>query len=165
MKLVEFNKQARSKAKEDLFRCCGCSAWVEKLITHFPFSSIEDLKLSSDKIWFSCTEEDWKEAFSHHPKIGERSSSKNNNSKEWSQQEQSGVEQSEKTILEQLQEVNKTYENKFGFIFIVYATGKTASEMFDLLRKRLTNDYEKEIHIASGEQNKITHLRIDKLLS
>jgi 2-oxo-4-hydroxy-4-carboxy-5-ureidoimidazoline decarboxylase len=167
MKLEDFNKQGSEKAREDLFKCCGSIVWVNKLMDHFPFSSIEDLKITSDRIWYSCNQDDWLEAFSHHPKIGEKAGNdkKYISTKEWAEHEQSGVNDAEQKVLSDLETANKFYEKKFGYIFIVCATGKTASEMLYILNERIDNDPEKELHIAAGEQNKITHLRIDKLLS
>lgn len=167
MKLEDFNKQSREKAGQDLFKCCGSKAWVNKIMENFPYNSIEDLKISSDRIWFGCKKEDWMEAFSHHPKIGAQNSAdkKHSSTAEWAKQEQSAVKDAGQIILSELEKANQTYENKFGFIFIVCATGKTAAEMLKLLNHRLNNEHEKELHIAINEQNKITHLRINKLLS
>jgi len=167
MTLEEFNKQSLEKVREDLFRCCGSTTWLNKLLQHFPFQSLQDLKICSDKAWLSCTEKDWMEAFSHHPKIGEKAgeNKKHSSTKEWAEQEQSGVNDAGQTILVELAEANKTYESKYGYIFIVCAAGKSAAEMLALLKNRLNNDPEKEMHIAAGEQNKITHLRIDKIFS
>ena len=167
MKLEDFNKQNQVKAGQDLFKCCGSTAWVNKTMENFPFNSIEDLKISSDRNWFSCKKEDWLEAFSHHPKIGDQSSAdkKHSSTAEWAKQEQSAVNDAGQIILSELVKANQSYENKFGFIFIVCATGKTAAEMLKLLNDRINNEPDKELHIAINEQNKITHLRINKLLS
>lgn len=165
MKLEEFNLQSPMKARSDLLKCCGSTAWVDKLIKHFPYSSIESLKLISDKCWYSCTKNDFLEAFSHHPKIGDQtvSDKKHTSTTEWAQQEQSAVKDAEQNILSDLSKANLIYEKKFGYIFIICATGKTAIEMLDLFTKRLNNELEEELIIAINEQNKITHLRINKL--
>ncbi len=167
MTLSEFNIQVRETAGQDLFKCCGSTEWVNKLMIYFPFSSIENLKILSDRSWYSCKEKDWLEAFSHHPKIGDQTGAdkKHVTTAEWAKQEQSAVKEAGQSVLANLAKANKAYENKFGFIFIVCATGKTATEMLKLLNERLNNEREKELHIAINEQNKITHLRIDKLLS
>ena len=167
MKLEDFNKQNREKAGQDLFKCCGSKTWVNKIMENYPFNSIEDLKISSDRSWFSCKKEDWLEAFSHHPKIGDQSGAdkKHSSTAEWAKQEQSTIKDAGQIILSELVKANQSYENKFGFIFIVCATGKTANEMLKLLNERLNNEPEKEIQIAINEQNKITHLRLEKLLS
>ena len=165
MTLEEFNNQTKDKASADLLKCCGSTRWLDKLMKHFPFVSIEDLKISSDRIWFSCSEKDWLEAFSHHPKIGQKPNEKFNSTKEWAEQEQSNVKNANQIVLAELAEANRLYDKKFGYKFIICATGKSATEILEILNERLNNQPAKELHIAAGEQNKITHLRIDKLLS
>ncbi len=167
MKLEEFNLQSPLKARNDLLKCCGSITWVDKLIIHFPFSSVESLKSISDKCWYSCTKNDYLEAFSHHPKIGDQSMSdkKHTSTAEWANQEQSCVKNAERNVLLNMAKANIAYEIKFGYIFIICATGKTANEMLNLLSVRLNNEPEKELIIAINEQNKITHLRIDKLFA
>ena len=167
MNLEEFNRQSPEKVRKDLFKCCGSTAWADKLMENFPFKTLEDIKITSDRCWFNSTKNDWLEAFSHHPKIGDKTEieSKHVDTAEWASEEQSAVINADQNILNELIEANKHYENKFGFIFIVCATGKSAGEMLEILRERLNNEQEKELHIAINEQNKITHLRIDKLFS
>ena len=167
MNLSEFNKQNPDKSKEDLFKCCGSTSWVNKLMKHFPFVSIADLKIHSDQVWFSCQKNDWLEAFSHHPKIGDKTDANKNlsSTSEWASQEQSAVKDAGQNILSDLSIGNQLYEKKFGYIYIICATGKTAGEMLDILTDRLRNSPEEELLIAINEQNKITHLRIDKLFS
>lgn len=133
---------------------------------HFPFKSVPELKDASDQAWMACGEDDFLEAFSHHPKIGEKpKQDKTNLSDKWASQEQSGVDNAKMTVLDELAELNEAYVSKHGFIYIVCATGKLAGEMLQLLKERMNNSTEKEIRIAAAEQNKITHLRIDKLFS
>jgi 2-oxo-4-hydroxy-4-carboxy-5-ureidoimidazoline decarboxylase len=122
---------------------------------------------TAEEIWYSCKEDDWKEAFTHHPKIGDIDSLKEKftSTAQWASGEQSGVNVAAQDILEALVTGNNMYEKKFGYIFIVCATGKSAKEMLDLLLARLRNDPQKEIQIAMGEQNKITKLRLEKLLT
>lgn len=153
--------------KHEIFKCCGCTAWVAELTKKFPFTSTKELKKESDKIWFSLNEEDWKEAFTHHPKIGDEESLKKkfSSTANWASGEQAGVQSAEEQTLRELKRGNDEYEKKFGYIFIVCATGKSAPEMLALLKSRLNNSAEEEIKIAATEQNKITHLRIDKLFS
>ncbi|MEP7170272.1 MAG: 2-oxo-4-hydroxy-4-carboxy-5-ureidoimidazoline decarboxylase [Bacteroidota bacterium] len=155
------------KFKKDLFQCCGSTEWINRLAEKHPFSSIEELKKESDNIWFSLNEKDWLEAFKHHPKIGDVKSleKKFASTKEWASNEQSGINTASQNVLTELKELNDEYEKKFGYIFIVCATGKSAVEMLSVLKSRLKNSPEEEIKIAANEQNKITHLRIDKLFS
>ncbi len=166
MKLEEFNSLPPKEAWDQLFKCCGCTHWANNVVEHMPFKSIESLKEISDNTWWDCRKADWLEAFSHHPKIGQKALEKKfEATKSWAENEQSGTQNDNENILQELVKANNTYENKFGFIFIVCATGKTAGEMLELLNERLNNDVEKELNIAAQEQNKITHLRFDKLIS
>lgn len=166
MTIKEFNQLNKVEAQSEIFKCCGCTKWSIKLLDNRPFNSIEDLKVTSDTIWYSCEEKDWMEAFTHHPKIGDLSSlQKKFATKEWASNEQSGVNSADQKILLELAKGNSDYEEKFGYIFIVCATGKSASEMLAILQKRLPNTPKDELKIAINEQNKITHLRLEKLFS
>ena len=167
MNIEEFNQLKKRKAREELFKCCGSTTWANRMIDLLPFRSVNDLKSKSDRIWWECNEEDWKEAFSQHPKIGERKieEKKFTATKSWAEDEQSGVKLAEEKVITKLAEANLKYEKKFGYIFIVCATGKTADEMLDIVNERSNNNPMEEIKIAASEQNKITHLRIDKLIS
>lgn len=116
--------------------------------------------------WYECSPDDWKEAFSHHPRIGDVESltKKFASTAQWASGEQSGVNAASGKTIEELAEGNRLYEEKFGYIFIVCATGKSAEEMLSLLQARLPNVPTEEIEIAAEEQNKITKLRLQKLL-
>ena len=165
MTLNDFNNQPKEIAFQEVFNCCGSTFWANQIVTSRPFSTVEKLKFVSDEIWKNISVENIFEAFTHHPKIGDKKSleKKFASTSIWATNEQSGVDKAENNILEELTKGNMEYENKFGFIFIVCATGKTADEMLKLLNERLPNSIHEEIKIAAGEQNKITHLRIDKL--
>jgi 2-oxo-4-hydroxy-4-carboxy-5-ureidoimidazoline decarboxylase len=167
MTLEHFNTLSVGAASDELFKCCGSSSWVKVLSERIPFASVEELKNDSDKVWFSLQEKDWLEAFSHHPKIGDIKSleKKFMSTKEWTSNEQLAVNTATQNVLTELKELNDAYEKKFGYIFIVCATGKSAEEILTILKSRLRNSSEEEIKIAMQEQNKITHLRIDKLFS
>ncbi len=167
MIIEQFNKLSIDQAQQLLFNCCGSTVWSTKLVARRPFHSIIELKTDSDKIWLQCEETDWLEAFTHHPKIGDVKSltEKFATTKEWASNEQSGVNEASTFTIDKLSEGNRAYEEKFGFIFIVCATGKSAAEMLSLLEVRLSNEQSTEIKIAMQEQNKITQLRIDKLFS
>jgi len=117
--------------------------------------------------WNKLTPGDWKEAFSHHPKIGDIKSLRQKfaSTAQWAEGEQSGVAQTSERVLRELAEGNNLYEAKFGYIFIVCATGKGAEEMLEMLNRRLSNYPEEEIRIAAEEQRKITRLRLEKLLN
>ena len=167
MRLADINSLSVEMLSVELIRCCGSSKWVKQMITARPFIGESDLFEAAEKIWYSCLPSDWLQAFSHHPKIGEKKNlgKKFASTKEWASSEQKGVDSASLATLDTLVKLNQDYEKRFGYIFIVYATGKSAGEMLDLLRSRITNSPEEEMKIAMGEQNKITKLRLQKLLS
>ena len=161
MTLKEFNKLDKETAAKELFSCCASQTWLSSLMNYFPFVSGEELVNKATAIWYDeCKKEDWLESFTHHPKIGDKKSLK----EKFAGKEQAAVASASDVVIEALAKVNVDYENKFGFIFIVCATGKSAEEMLIILQSRLSNTPADEIEIAAEEQNKITKLRIEKLL-
>lgn len=166
MTLHELNTLPKEQLKEELLKCCGSVAWVNKMIPFFPAEDLVELLEDAEEQWWLCNSEDWKEAFSHHPKIGDTESlqKKFASTAKWASGEQSGVNTASATTIQSLAEANKEYEAKFGYIFIVCATGKSAEEMLGLLNERLSNNPDDEIEIAADEQNKITQLRLEKLV-
>jgi len=127
-----------------------------------PFANTGRLLAAAHEAWADLTQTDWLEAFSHHPKIGDRASLARRfpGTAHLSSREQSGVDAAAADVLDALAEGNRAYEDKFGYIFIVCATGRSAAEMLEMLRARLGNDPAEEIRIAAGEQAKITELRL-----
>jgi 2-oxo-4-hydroxy-4-carboxy-5-ureidoimidazoline decarboxylase len=166
MTLHELNTLPKQQLIAELTKCCGSPAWVNKMLPFFPADDLVELLEDAEEQWFKCTEDDWKEAFSHHPKIGDVESLKKKfaSTAQWASGEQSGVDTASQQTIEALAEGNRKYEEKFGYIFIVCATGKTAEEMLAILTSRLPNEPKDEIEIAADEQNKITKLRLEKLL-
>ncbi len=166
MTLDQINKAAPQTVKEEFLRCCGSNRWAEAMTARRPFKNKEELFRRSGEIWNTLSRGDWLEAFSHHPKIGDIGSLRTRfaGTKEWAEGEQSGVNSAPDEILTGLVEGNRSYEQKFGYIFIVCATGKSADEMLAILQGRMKNDATAEIKIAAAEQNKITHIRLEKLL-
>ena len=124
-----------------------------------PFPDLQQLLAQADAEWWSLDPEDWLEAFSRHPKIGERAAASS-----WSEQEQAGAKSADEETKQQLTAANREYESKFGHIYIVCATGKTAAEMLTLCRERLSNEPDTELRVAAEEQRRITHLRLRKLI-
>lgn len=167
MTLHELNILPKDQLKAELFKCCGSKSWVEKMLPFFPAEDMAELLYDAEDQWYECSESDWLEAFSHHPKIGDIDSLKTRfaTTAGWASSEQRSVTQATEETLQALAKGNEAYEKKFGFIFIVCATGKSADEMLELLQKRLSNSKEEEIRIAMDEQNKITQIRLQKLLS
>lgn len=163
----ELNQRNEAWVRTEFTRCCGASAWVNGMLKARPFLDAPALFDEAERVWWSLQPSDWLEAFTHHPKIGdvENLRQKFAATADWSEGEQSGVNVATEDTLAALAEGNLLYEEKFGFIFIVCATGKTADEMLDLLQDRLQNDADIELKIAAGEQAKITKLRLQKLLT
>ena len=168
MTLEELNKLPKSALTEALQKCCGSTAWVENMAAQFPIANAETLMTEATAQWNKLTETDWREAFTHHPKIGgdvEALRAKFASTSTWAEGEQASVKQASQETLEALATGNEDYERRFGYIFIVCATGKTADEMLALLQARLPNQPAAEILIAAGEQDKITRIRLEKLLA
>ncbi len=167
MTIAEFDHLPTEKKRELLKQCCGSEAWVNKMITIFPVEDLVEFLESAEEKWYECTEEDWKEAFEHHPQIGDINSLKQRfaNTAEWAAAEQAGINDSSDEVLQNLAEGNKLYQNKFGYIFIISASGKSAGEILTRLELRLPNSAEAEINMAAEEQNKITKIRLEKLFS
>ncbi len=166
MTLHELNLLPVEQLKAELFKCCGSSAWVNKMLSFFPMDDLVEMLEDAEEQWYACTESDWREAFTHHPKIGDTESLKNKfaATAQWAAGEQSSINTASQDTIHLLARANGEYEKKFGYIFIICATGKSPGEMLDLLNNRLNNDAAEEIKIAMDEQNKITLLRLQKLL-
>jgi 2-oxo-4-hydroxy-4-carboxy-5-ureidoimidazoline decarboxylase len=167
MTIAELNSLDPGALRESLGRCCGAGAWIEKMLSVFPVSGKDVVFAEAEKVWYSCAEKDWREAFDHHPRIGDLEGLKKKFAAtgQWAAGEQAGVQDASEKVLEELASGNKAYEEKFGYIFIVCATGLPAASMLSQLEERLGNSPELEILIAMGEQNKITRIRLEKLLS
>ena len=167
MTFSDLNTLPLEALKEELTKCCGSSSWVNKMSALHPFTSEDQLFNMAERLWHECNEEDWKEAFTHHPKLGDIESLKEKyaNTKDWAKDEQAAAKESSPEVLEELAYNNKVYEEKFGFIYILYATGKTAKVILSILRIRLNNDLATELIMSMVEQNKITKLRLEKMLS
>jgi len=153
-------------ATQTLLGFCGSPHWVAQMCEARPFANADELHAAADTIFERLSKDDWLAAFAHHPKIGDLESLKAKfaGNAEWSGGEQAGVNQAEEATLVELTQGNEDYESRFGHIFIVCATGKSAAEMLALLKSRLPNNPDDELPIAAAEQRKITHLRIDKWL-
>ncbi len=169
MNIQEFNNLELSEAHKALMKCCGSKHWADKVLEYRPFKNREAIGQRADNIWYEfCTTTDWLEAFTHHPKIGGDLKSLEKKfapTKKWSGDEQSGIQSASRETLVALADGNEAYYKKFGYIFIICATGKSAQEMLNILNTRLPNSKEEEIKIAMGEQAKITQIRLDKLLT
>jgi 2-oxo-4-hydroxy-4-carboxy-5-ureidoimidazoline decarboxylase len=167
MTIAELNSLRDADLEHELQKCCGAEKWVKQLMYSRPFADSNDLFAKADAAWRKTAEKDWLEAFSHHPKIGDLESlqKKFGQTKELAASEQSSVTHATQQVLEELAKGNVLYETKFGFIFIVCATGKSATEMLALLNARLKNDRNTEFKTATEEQRKIFQLRLQKMIA
>lgn len=158
----EFNELDKATAATALFHCCGSAKWVSILMEDFPFVSEIALVETATTAWYSaCNADDWLESFTHHPQIGDKSSLE----QKFAGKEQTGIAAATAETINELTKANTDYLQKFGFIFIVCATGKSATDMLQMMHSRLNNSVEEELHIAMGEQHKITLIRFQKYLT
>jgi len=153
-------------AREELLKCCGATQWTTAVEQGRPYASLEQLLTRGSEVWWSLDRSDWLEAFRSHPKIGEKKAASPvaARSQQWSAQEQRGVQTASEVAIEKLARLNRAYAEKFGFIFIVCATGKSTGEILALLQERIANEAAAELRSAAAEQAKITELRLRKLL-
>jgi OHCU decarboxylase len=165
--LESLNSLPATKAQSDFLTCCGSNEWAIRMTESRPFRDLNELRQTAESIWWSLAPEDWLEAFQHHPRLGESRPEQNTAAiaQEWSEQEQSGVRSAGKQTTEELSELNRKYQDKFGYIFVVCAAGKSSDQVLSILRERLRNDEQKELRIAATEQAQITKLRLEKLLN
>jgi len=165
-KLDRWNRLSAQEAIEDVLPCCGSMTWARGLVARRPLRDETSLLAIADEIWNSLGEQDWVEAFSKHPRIGERKApaKASAQSASWSEQEQRNVASAGDAAQQALLRANREYEQRFGRVFIVCATEKSAAEILDSLRRRLQNDDATELREAADEQRKITNLRLKKWL-
>jgi allantoicase len=141
----------------ELLQVCASKEWAQRMLGARPFSSWEAMVGAAKDIWLRLDHEHWLEAFAGHPRIGERKAG-------WSSQEQSGTRSATEETMRAIAEGNRAYEEKFGFLYLVCATGRSADEMLANLTERLTHDRETELRIAAEEQAKIIELRLEKVV-
>ena len=162
--LEQWNRLEQDAAMRTILPCNGSRNWAIGVVDLYPFDTPEQLFAASDTVWWGLTPNDWQEAFDSHPRIGEhKAKAATGQSLAWSAGEQAAANPDEQTAAE-LAKANREYEHKFGRIFIVCATGKSAAEMLTILRKRLNNDTATELHEAAEQQRQITQLRLRKWL-
>lgn len=164
--LPELNAWPAAEAQSQLLRCCGSSRWAAELARLRPFADEAALLAAADRVWRGLGRADWLEAFSHHPKIGGKDvlREKFKETRQWARGEQAGVAAASEDVLDALARGNEDYEKKFGYLFIVCATGKSAAEMLAILEARLPHGPAEELAAAAEEQRKITRIRLEKLL-
>lgn len=169
MTIEQLNALTQDEARAEMLRCCGAQKWAMHLADMRPYHDAESVMQESDIAFDELAREDWLEAFAHHPRIGDVDALRAKFStlattKEWAGGEQAGTRSASEQTLRDLSEKNAKYEEKFGTVFIVCATGKSADEMLKILQSRLPNEADDELNIAADEQRKITRLRLEKLL-
>ncbi len=160
------NQLSTQQATEFFMQCCTTESWVNRLVNSRPFTGNEQIKSKADELWKNLDEADYLQAFEGHPKIGDVNSlrKKYANTKKLASGEQQSVNEASEMVLLELSKGNDDYQAKFGFIFIVCATGKSAEQMLGLLQKRLVNDRATELVNAIEEQRKIFQIRLDKAM-
>lgn len=162
--MARWNTLDVEAAAAELLPCNGSRAWADELVFRRPYLNAAALFRAADAIWLGLPHEAWQQAFDSHPRIGERhAKAASETSLQWSAGEQSGVSE-EEAVQTALKEGNRQYERRFGRVFIVCATGKTAAEMLAILKTRLGNDPQAELHEAAEQQRRITQLRLRKWL-
>ena len=157
------NAAVRDEAAAMLLGCCGSTRWVTGMLDRRPFASRAELHAAAGEVWARLGPDDRLEAFGRHPRIGDKARDGAGPSAAWSREEQASAASAGADVLGRLRLANAAYEERFGFVFLVCATGKTAPEILGLLEARTPNDPETELRVAAAEQAKITLLRLDKL--
>lgn len=186
--LSKFNNLSEEEAVQELHRCCACNEWSRRVCARRPFASLQQLRDACDDEWWRLSSNHWRESFHGHPRIGDKAalakkinalkpsaaagaSSSGSHGGGWEADEQKGTSGASTAVLDAIHEGNIAYEEKYGFIFLICATNKTADDMLDQLKERLNRTgaqeadvIANEVRTAAGEQAKITQLRIVKLL-
>ncbi len=165
--LAAWNEAGDVAACEAMLACCGAKRWAAAMVALRPIGGVVELSEAADRVWSTMQEPDWLEAFASHPRIGEHKkahAAAHARSAAWSRQEQSPASAADEHVLAELAEGNALYEQRYGFTFIVCATGKSAEEMLAILKQRLAGNREAELREAAGQQRQIMQIRLGKWL-
>jgi 2-oxo-4-hydroxy-4-carboxy-5-ureidoimidazoline decarboxylase len=162
--LAAWNEADEATAREAMLACCGAKRWAAEMTALRPMASVFELSETGDRVWSTMQEADWLEAFACHPKIGDRRAQAGGKSERWSKQEQARASDAGENVLAELAEGNRRYEERFGFTYIVCATGKSAEEMLAILKRRLGATREAELREAAEQQRQIMQIRLGKWL-
>ena len=157
--LVRLNQATSPEAEREFLACCASRRWAAAMTAGRPYPSARALQEAAGREWWALTADDWTEAFAAHPRIGDHGPDGGA-----ARDEQRGVDDAGAETLAALAEGNRRYEERFGRVFLVRATSRSAEEMLVLLHQRLGNDPETELRVAAGEQASITRLRLERLL-
>jgi 2-oxo-4-hydroxy-4-carboxy-5-ureidoimidazoline decarboxylase len=163
----ELDTMPRERAGELLRACCGAAAWVQGMLARRPYGDLPSLLAAADEVWSALGAAEWREAFTHHPRIGEAKSAttQNERARVWSSGEQSGMRDATAGVRAALAAANAAYDARFGYICIICATGKSAQELLSITSARLRNEPDVELRVAAEEQRKITRLRLKQLVT
>ena len=171
--LATWNAAGEAAALEAMLACCGARRWATEMVAQRPIGSVEALSATADRVWSTMKEADWLEAFACHPRIGGGTGDRKpaavgahagGKSAAWSTQEQSRTSVAGERVMDELAEGNALYEERFGFTYIVCATGKSAEEMLAILKRRLAGDRASELQEAAEQQRQIMQIRLGKWL-
>jgi OHCU decarboxylase len=170
--LAEWNEADETAAREAMLACCGATRWAAEMVSLRPIESVEELSKAADRVWATMEQADWLEAFACHPRIGERKAAQTTEhaaqgavrSAEWSKQEQRSTGSASAEVMAEIAKGNREYEERFGFTYIVCATGKSAEEMLAILSRRLDATREEELREAAEQQRQIMQIRLGKWL-
>ena len=163
--LASWNETEETAAIQAMLSCCGARRWAAAMVALRPIAGVVELSVAADRIWSTMEEPDWMEAFACHPRIGDRTAAgASEKSVAWSKQEQSSAAGARREVLAQLSAGNAHYEQRFGFTYIVCATGKTAEQLLAILYRRLANERASELREAAEQQRLITQIRLGKWL-
>jgi 2-oxo-4-hydroxy-4-carboxy-5-ureidoimidazoline decarboxylase len=163
--LAAWNAASEAHALDAMIACCGARRWAAAMVALRPIANVAELSAAADREWSTMEEADWIEAFACHPRIGEKKAAHaTQRSTAWSRQEQSSADSAAERVLAELADGNALYEQRHGFTYIVCATGKSAEEMLQILKRRLGNDRAAELREAQEQQRQITQIRLGKWL-
>lgn len=155
-----FNALSHEKAERRLYAAFANHAWAERVARGRPYADTSSLFGSAEMAWAELTPQDWLDAFAAHPRIGERGG----HSPDTSEREQSGVVRGTEQTLSALAAENRLYEARFGHVFLIAARGRSAEEILEALRRRMSNDPKSELEVAAAEHRMITRMRLEEVL-
>jgi OHCU decarboxylase len=163
--LARWNAVPLGDAEAEVFACCGSQRWASEMAARRPFADFVALCEAADKIWWALERADWLEAFAAHPRIGERAAAGSETARRWAALEQAATDGTDEEVAARLVQINRAYQLRFGFIFIVDASGKSRAEILALLQQRLQNNPRMELREAAEQQRRITRRRLERLFS
>jgi 2-oxo-4-hydroxy-4-carboxy-5-ureidoimidazoline decarboxylase len=164
--LSAWNAADPAEARNPMLACCGSNRWADAMVALRPIASVEELSAAADRLWSTMQQADWLEAFACHPRIGERKAAARAGAQSaaWSRAEQSQTNSASEKVLAEIAAGNQKYEERFGFTYIVCATGRSAEEMLVILERRLGSTRETELREAAEQQRQIMQIRLRKWL-